>query len=505
MKSAIIRIVFILLFSWLSMFSAFGDKAEKPWLYKISQKGQMYEGKGISWILDKSDSCQFVLFGEQHGVQGVAEFVNFINKQLNKKGFNFLALETDRWTARKCKDLGVREFVRKYPHSIAFDSDADLQLMLSAIGSHPELDRPIWGLDQMQIAIHPFQRLVELSNTAEQRRVARGLYLKAVLKMGRYTRQNHLTDLDRLEKVFANNSSEEVSQIFNEIRKTMTIFNKWMDPATRQESVTLRENLMKANLDSYLESDMKAKVLFKMGGAHTMYGIGPNGVPTLGDHARKIAHRNKQNTLSVSVRRYSADNTIISETDFGDDFILLLLTKEFIKANNALPTEDFSQVDAVIFFKDAGYAPHTIVKGFDENFQNQFIRKLLPLAISILSCLVILMSEGVIAFRAKSKQKIRLVIQGFFTLVLLLTLVVVQIGIIMKYPEFKATLAHPATPFLIHTFFGSAVFVMFIQTFRLRQSKSSSLRFGFFYAIFLIALVVACYSLYYWNIGGMIA
>ncbi|GHE71414.1 hypothetical protein [Roseivirga thermotolerans] len=474
--------------------------AQSNEFYPISKTNGTLHGTGIDWILDRADTCQFVFFGEQHGVEGIAEFVNFVYEQLQSRGFDHLALETDPWTTERCAKMGVNEFTKQNPHSIAFDSNGDIELMRTAIELNPTLEQPVWGMDQMQTAIHPFYRLIELANTPKQKRLARGAFLKATLKMGRYTRQHNEKDIEALEKAFSSNPSEEKELIIQELKQTIEIFTKWMNPETRQESVAVREELMKQNLNNYLKRLPNAKAVFKMGGAHTMYGIGPNGVPTLGDYAQKLANQNGYGTLNINVVRYNSENSNISINDFGDSQMLLVTVSDTLKSNleNNI-RKSANGFDAIIYFKEASYASNSINRSYETQFRNNFIFRIIPLAITKVFCLI-----TIIAFSIQTLRKNKNILQyPAIASVLAIGLVAFQITLILK-PNGSAALSSGYSPLLIHITFGLATLYFLIQTYRNWKRTNISTRSKLVHTIFSINLCVLSYLIYYWNIGGML-
>ena len=467
----------------------------------ISFQNESYEGPGINWLLQRADSCQFILFGEQHGVAGVAELVDYLYQELQGQDFHHLALETDGWTTARCAAMGVQKFARKNPHSIAFDSNGDLQLMQTAVDLKPDITHPLWGLDQMQTAIHPFQRLTELATSEKEQRIARGAFLKAVLKMGRYTRQDHLRDIEVIEKVFAENPSPEKEKIIKELRKTIDIFSKWMDPTTRQESVANREALMKQNFDNYWRESGYEKAIFKMGGAHTMYGIGPNGVETLGEHVRQVTENRNQVMLSISLRRYDPTTSLIEPKDFGTNSILLLDTQV---ARDLLSTdsidEDLSRFDAIIFLQDSGYASSSINRAYENDFRKNLVGKLIPFIVSLFICLLTVMVSIILVFKNRNKKAF---LPGIASLLLLL-LVVLQILQIRSYPDYHATLSASFMPLMVQIIFGISALGFLFYTVRLFFKNELPITSKIFYSVFSIGYAIACFYLYYWNIGGML-
>lgn len=475
---------------------------KKQVLFPIANQSDIYEGAGIDWILRRADSSQFVLFGEQHGVAGVAAFVTFIYENLQESSFNYLVLETDGWTTQRSTATGVIPFTKKNPHSIAFDSNDDLTLMQSAIDNNPKITTPIWGIDQMQTAIHPFYRLTEIATTSRQKKLARGAFLKASLKMGHYTRQNHRQDIDVLEKVFAKNSNQEKNQIFRELKLTIEIFSKWMNPATRQESVTIRERLMDQNFDNYLNATPDAKAVFKMGGAHTMYGIGPNGILTFGDHVAKVAESNNQSILSISISRFDPERSLITASDFGEHSMVLLDTDAALR----LAPNDSSRLlqrDAIIYLKDAGYADKGINYTFEKEFKNSLIASILPLGLGLLFSLIMFVVSTIlmIAKRKNRTKKMRLSTLGS---ALLIGLVGLQILQILKFPSYHAAIDPGLFPYVMHSIFGIFSFAYCYFMIMILRDRSASIFSKIGYSLFTIGFCAASYSVYHWNIGGML-
>lgn len=472
----------------------------KP-LHSISFSNGTFKGGGINWIMERADSSQFVLFGEQHGVEGVAQFVDFIYTELQNQGFDYLALETDPWTTMKCAALSVDQFTRENPHAIAFDSNGDLQLMQTALELHPNLEHPIWGLDQMQTAIHPFQRLMALAETPEQRRIARGAYLKATLKMGRYTRQHHEKDLQVLEEVFKSNTSPEKELTLKELKQTIEIFTKWINPATRQESVTIREELMKQNLNDYLKHEPESRVVFKMGGAHTIYGVGPNGVLTLGDFAQQTAHRNGKGTLNINVVRYDPENSLVTEQEFEGNNLLLVDTNVFLKFNpEHSSNSSLKGFDAIIYFKGAAYASKSINLTYERKFRNGFISSIIPLAIVLIVCIITIIAFLIRLIRRKKSQSIYPAVAS----VLAVGLTSFQLSRLLGQGSYSA-ISTGFFPIAIYLAFGLlSLYFIFQSAQKWKKMKGQKVVKKVSFTIFTISFTMLSYLLYYWNIGGML-
>lgn len=478
-------------------------QSDSTYYYPINQTDKIFSGEGVDWILNQKDSVQFVLFGEQHYVDGVAEFATFIYNELQTSGFNRLILETDTWTASRSAAQEVDPFTSMNPHSIAFDSDGDLGLMQAAIDANPSLQDPIWGMDQMVTAIHPFKRLAELGETSKQRRLARGAHFKTVVQMGRYLRWTNFEDIKVLKSVFSELDSPEKDQILNEISTSMEIYTTWMNKETRQASVAMRESFMKHNFDNYFTSpDLKG--ILKMGGAHTLYGIGPNGVPTLGEHINSRVNESGSKILNISIYRYNPERSFLDSTVFEQSNMILVDTKAYASLNPGDSTSaELQSRDAIIYLKDAGYAPKTINRAYEMDFRNGFIKQIIPLGICIILCLVsiIALIINLIQKRDSLVKKSHAFLGIFSTI--LVGIVLYQILEIRGYPGSLATITEPG--FLsIHLFLFLISAFLLLRTVGMLTKQLGSKGFRRYALIMSLNVTVLSYLIFYWNIGGML-
>ena len=158
-------------------------------------------------------AATYVMFGEQHGVDGIAPIVTSSFRRLQDDGFRTLALEMGPWIASQLMQEGVDVALARYPHSVAFDSNGDLELMRTAAAVAQQVGEGLWGLDQASNAIHPYQRLEQLAPTYSAGRMARGAFLKAALQFGEYSRHDNAQDLAALRDAFGADPDPEVAEI----------------------------------------------------------------------------------------------------------------------------------------------------------------------------------------------------------------------------------------------------------------------------------------------------
>jgi len=488
-------------------------------VYPISKIDDDYSGKGVDWILDHHNETQFILFGEQHGIKGIAEFVDYIYSSLSDSGSYHLALETDRWTTKQAEKKGVESFIRQYPHSIAFDSDGDLALMETAIstdGNNP--GHVLWGMDQIITAIHPFQRLAEIAPNIHARRLARAASLKATLKMGEYLREEHFRDLNVIEEAYGEEISAEASMIINDLRTSMNIYTKWRAGArgeiSKKISPEIRENMMKSRLDDYLNKNgQTSKVIFKMGGAHTMYGVGPNGVETLGEHARKIADANELRSLSIGIRSFNPDIGFPTDEMFKESDMILIDVEQYMqdqKTDTSLPklSEYDDQFDALIYLKDFDRASKSRIYSAEQDFQQSFITRMslgVVLAFILFSSLFPLARLFYLKKQGREEHQIYPVVGASVIALVFVAIFGFQIFVFLNYPAFTASLVNPSISIWVFiSGFLLSGYLIYLQ-FLCWQKKWWSRYMRIYFSVFSISFAAFSYFLYYWNIGGMLA
>ncbi|MEM9335540.1 MAG: hypothetical protein AAGA33_11880 [Pseudomonadota bacterium] len=267
-------------------------------------------GEGAIHISRLVSDADFVLFGEQHGVENLAAVVQAVMQQTKP---DVLVTERGRWISQRMQILGVNEAFRRYPYSVAFDYDGELSLLraFEALGGSTEMH--LWGVDQPVTAIHPLQWLADESNGLESgpRRVARGLLTKATLHAGEYLRKPYFEDWQRLRAEIPQ-ERRQIHETLDQLETSMRIYTLYR-ANRRAEAAKIREQLMIDALDEQLGAFERTygsypSMLMRLGGAHVTKGVGSNGVPTLGDHVETLAARNELDAVHIGIRRYDEDS-----------------------------------------------------------------------------------------------------------------------------------------------------------------------------------------------------
>ncbi len=177
---------------------------------------------GAGRFLEICRDSRYVLFGEQHGVAGVAEFVAATQRALVNDGYTCFVRESGSWFASQLATREPMEVLREFPYSLAFDFDGDVDQLVQTGRLVPPSRSRVVGVDQELTLIHPLQFLSRSAPTLRARRTARGLFLKAALQAGQYVRHDHANDLHRLNEMVADDA--EATEIVTAMLTSMHIF-----------------------------------------------------------------------------------------------------------------------------------------------------------------------------------------------------------------------------------------------------------------------------------------
>lgn len=371
--------------------------------FPLQRDDAQLTGPGADWIVKNAASCQFVLFGEQHGVAGMPAVVAAVYTQLQSDDFDYLVMERGPWVSRQFSSNGVAATIQESPFSVAFDYDGEVRLLKEVEASFKGSGNAFWGVDQSLTAIHALIRLSQILPTHASRRAANGLVLKDALQGGRFISRDYSADLEMIRELAGPKINEEASLILDALEVSQSIFvayhEKQRDEAGIGISDILREQYMKDQFDAYMAEAKEngvenPKCILKMGGAHVMEGVGTNGVRTLGDHLQAIAESNGSDALHISIRSHSAESSWPVDV-FEDESMVLIDMRSLreLDSESALTgfdermKRDVRQYDAVLLLRDAGSDSSVEIKGYEVEFRQGLLTQIavvvLPFLVSI--------------------------------------------------------------------------------------------------------------------------
>ncbi len=483
------------------------------YIFPIEKSNNVYSGEGIDWVINKRDSTQYYLFGEQHGISDIPAIVGFLHNTLSQYEDYQLALEIDKWTAQKIAELGVKNVVVQYSFSLAFDYDEEIEL-INAIEERGN----IWGLDQMLTAIHPYRRLAELAPNENARRLAQGAFLKASLRAGAYLREPHFSDVNSLRDAFGQTAADEAKLLMDQIELSMKIYNKWVEgqkgdisPVVANE---IRERLMLQQFNAYSSRNPAQKVIFKMGGAHINRGIGKNGVKTLGSYVYEHAQRNNQGALNIGLFNYHEGLHFINKAAFEQSDIVLLDCQEYLKqmtdslSSNLTKSDQLllTGYDALIIFNCSEKSTRKFVVEQEKKFKSNLIRSISVGGVFILGCLALLFPCLRYVFNRSKTTEDKIyggyIIQMLITSLVLVFILVFQVYYLLKLPGHAMVLPGNQSIWIYLVITGLAAYFLYRVVFLVSRPFSSAKKL--FVGVGVISLLGLVAFMYYWNIGGMI-
>lgn len=501
------------------------ESALKPYTHQIESEGTAYSGAGVDWITNQMTDRQFLLFGEQHGISGIPVFVESVYERLQSSGFKHLILEIDATTSQQLSAIGVGNFIADYPHSIAFDFNGELRLMEKVRSAYPG-EQVIWGMDQMITAIHPFQILEQMGGSFKTRRMCRGLYIKATMKAGQYLDQDNFHDLTVLKSLFEREGHQAAVAIVDQIRTSMEIYNAYHAAArgemSYQVSAAQREEYMKQWFDDFIgkaaEDGKLPKAIVKMGGAHTTYGIGPNGVPTLGDHLDKLARANGSATLSLGIMNGGPGTNYDFQELFGENSGVLIDSRLVFSNLDSAALAGFGEgfvknlqyFDALIYLNASARSSNDRIRKEEKGFVRSTIIKLVPFALLLLLnlSLVVPLVKRLIRTVFKGTKPARyLAYHDYLFIVSLLIDIVLTVQVLSMLkgtPSAHALLLSPGTSFMIFAtlFLLACSVLIFFRLAGKRGLWSVAMRRHYLWVSAGNLMLVA--YMYYWNMGGML-
>ncbi len=475
----------------------------------FSMQDGVLEGPGSNWLTAQLAEADFVLVGEQHGVNRLADLTAVLEAEFQPDA---LVLETGPWMGDRLSAAPIEKALALAPFSLAFDYNGDIAL-LEQHASRTVDRTEIWGVDQEANAIHPFAWISQVSETGATRRVARGLHLKAALQAGEYTRADHQADLEFLAQIAPD--EPEILAVIDAVSTSMNIFVTWRSGA-RGDASAVREQYMIDNFESRASQFRDAvgrepRILFKMGGAHIMEGpVGPNGIMTLGEHVQRRADQNGQTALHLGVRGYSPEHTSypISEHIEGQSFLLIDTTP----LRRAIDTGQFPDLteddradiygfDALIYINPLEGASKSQISALQSEFRTGLLTKL-AVALWPAAFLAVLAIFGLAVLTQRAMKPgpsligPNLVLTGA-TIATLLVFVLQILPLVSGAPG-SAQAAPGILPWV-----PPAVALISLVDVGIRGRADTRNRFigGLVWALLLVWLA---FGMHHWNLGGML-
>jgi len=277
-------------------------------------------GPGAERLQRLASGSQFVLMGESHGNEGVADFATALWRLLHPLGFGQAAIETDPWVAerlsRRLREGGLEAWAEYSaerggaPVAPFFTWTAEARFAQAVVDSTRDSAQPaLWGLDQvfMGSAAWLLQEVAQAAYAAQAREIA--------AELAKSASEGGLSGLmliapARLEELRAALSAPE-DEGWRDFADALLLSQQIYRPFTGGPGeVTLandqRERLMRRQFVDYYErvervAGKPPRVLLKFGANHLYRGASPVQVQALGGFVSEFAAARGGESLALLV------------------------------------------------------------------------------------------------------------------------------------------------------------------------------------------------------------
>ena len=278
-------------------------------------------GEATDLLMDAVKTSQFILIGEQHGIQEIGQFTRHIYSVAQEQDYRHLALEVSPFMAENLEQRvkqgidSLMAFDRRFPYSIPFyGNNSDFPMLQHGLEKEGS---DFWGLDQVFI-VEPrslFGKLEQLATTQDAKALAKKYRqmaeekVTAAMQSGKFDEiilfQLSEDDFGALRQSFPKEKHLLPSQIIDQMQKTRNIYQAWFDGRGYDNNYE-RIQLMKDNFFQYYHSAVMGgeaipKVLFKFGSNHMQRGLTPVNVFDLGNMANELATQNGLHSVHILI------------------------------------------------------------------------------------------------------------------------------------------------------------------------------------------------------------
>lgn len=266
---------------------------------------------------------QFVSIAEEHEVREVNSFSTALFDLLsNQYNYNYLALEQgpilcNELNKRKIENVSnsVKSYALNYKRAFHFSSDQELEF-LEVSARMSSATNPFWGCNQEYGAEHVLNLLHELADSQYKSRIKALINHAHEIEQNRKDNYPYMCCVKKPEDFFQidnfkySKDSVYAQKLVNSLLTSQFIYdlnNKSnQNNPTIYENSFIREEYMKRQFyENYRkaksQSDELPKVMLKFGHWHLKNGLGPSGIPTLGNFVSNIAFTNQKTNLTIGV------------------------------------------------------------------------------------------------------------------------------------------------------------------------------------------------------------
>ncbi len=297
--------------------------ALKKNIYSISIENDRFAGDGANILQKAIQGQQFLLVGEQHGIQEVGAFTKALFLEGVPHGFEYLCFETDPFIAQKLENLvnegleSLQAFSKELPLTIPFYNNVeDFDFLDKVLKNSQAKGSIFWGVDQVFAAAprYLFSRLAEIAPNQEAKTLAEQYLQTGIEGFNAFIQTQDQSkslmsllrpeDFKKLFAAFGSEEKQESTRILKGIQKTQEIYGYYF-AGKQYDNNSVRAKLMKKQFMDYYRNAQKhtpePKVVFKFGSTHTYKGLSYYDQLDLGNMVYELAAMNGNSALYVSV------------------------------------------------------------------------------------------------------------------------------------------------------------------------------------------------------------
>lgn len=258
-----------------------------------------FKGPGWKFLVKNGAEADYLLVGEDHGLAQVPIISEALFKSLNRRGYEYLAIETGPFTAELLSDLvtgndesKVQSYYRENPFSVPFYGMEEEFQLLQTVFERSKYSRPIWGLDQEFIlsARGLFKKYKDEfespANIMNEIAAAEAGY-NFILSDKKQDSIWLVTQTPEKWKTLKSSAKTEVAkQLVDELKLSQEIYQLNFSGKGLENNQARVDHFVKW-FEKYEKDKQEGKVMIKMGATHTVKGQSFFGVYDLGDYLSK--------------------------------------------------------------------------------------------------------------------------------------------------------------------------------------------------------------------------
>ena len=284
-------------------------------------------GPGADTLARIARENQFLMVGEDHGMQEVPAFIGALFTAARPAGYRHLAIELGPVGARMLENMmrdtapqrRVESFLRAHTaFSIPFFNWREESMMLQrVVQAVPGTSDVLWGLDQEFILAptYELERLVRLAPSSEARTLAQRVATQSRALDARMMSEGNPSvawmfaasdsEVVQLVRGYHAVAGSEAATILRELTASRDIYQQYRRGDNYASNVQRSELMRRHFLDWYraavARGERAPRVLFKFGGNHMIRGSSLTDTYELGTFLPEFAFANGARAFSVMV------------------------------------------------------------------------------------------------------------------------------------------------------------------------------------------------------------